>query len=575
VTRQLRAILRLAAEQRGMYAAGSIFFFVGIGSGLAYPLYVRRLVDHGVMAGESETLRATGFVLLALLLAEGVSAFMRDYFFNLAGERVSLRVRQTVFEHLLAQDIPFFDRQKTGMLTARMSADAAGIPLLTGEPAAGGLRAAVFAVGGSALLLYTSPTLTLIVMLAVPPTIWVSSVFGRRIRKHTSEMQAAYADAGATAEESIAGVRTVRAFSQEAAEAGRYRARLDDALARARHKIIATGALSGLSFTLGDGAVLLGLWAGGALIVRHQLTAGQLISFVLYAFLVSKNSYYAAVYWSSASRELGVTSWLFELLDRRPVPPPSGSLRPEIAGAIALENVTFRYPTRPHVDALAGVSLDVAPCEVVALVGQSGAGKSTIVNLLLRFYAPSSGRMFVDGHNLDDLDAVWLRRRIGVVMQEPVLFAGTIADNIRYGRADASDAEVADAATLANAREFIDRLPQGMATPIGERGVQLSGGQRQRLAIARAILRRPAILVLDEATSALDAENESFVQDALRALEYRPTTFVIAHRLSSVVSVDRVIVLERGRIVAVGRHEELLRTSTFYRRLVETQLVPA
>jgi ATP-binding cassette subfamily B protein len=387
-------------------------------------------------------------------------------------------------------------------------------------------------------------------------------------------MQRAFSESGAAAEESLAGIRTVRAFSQEGAASKRYGDKIAAALALARQKIRATSTLSALSFTLGEGAALLGLWAGGQLIVGGQLTSGALIGFVLYAFLVARGFRNATAFYAETLRGLGATQWIFSMLEREPLMPVEGGDRlSRIEGAVDLEAVRFRYPTRPDAAALDGIDLRIRPGEVVAFVGRSGAGKSTILNLLLRFYDPSEGRITIDRRDLRDLDPAWLRRQVGVVLQDPVLFSGSVADNIRYGRADASDQEVAAAAELACARDFVERLPHGFQTAIGDRGVQLSGGQRQRLAIARAVLRRPALLILDEATSALDSESESFVHDALRALDYGPTTLVIAHRLSTVVNLDRVVVLDRGRIAGIGRHDELLQTCPLYRQLVETQLV--
>ena len=570
----MRALLALVAEQARFYAIGSIFVASGIAVGLAYPYYVQRLMDEGVIAGRIDRVNAFGLLLLLLLLIEGVSTTMRDYFFNLAAERVMARLRQRVFDHLLHQDIAFFDRSKSGELTARLAGDVPVIQRVVGEEMAESFRFAVFGICGVGLLFYISPILTSIVLLAVPPIVIASTVLGRRVKALTASMQSSYAAAGAAAEESIAGIRTVRAFAQETTESRRFGARIREAIAVARQKIIAVGVLSGLSFAFGELAALLAIWVGGILIVRGRLSTGQLIGFVLYAFLVARGFRNATAFYADALRGLGATAWIFELLDRRPELPTSGGLRPEtVRGAITLDDVRFRYPSRPEVEALGGVTLAIDPGSVVAFVGRSGAGKSTILNLLLRFYDPSSGRLLLDGANVRDLDASWLRAQIGVVMQDPVLFSGTVADNIRYGDAAASDEALRHAAELSHAREFVERLPDGFATLIGDRGVQLSGGQRQRLAIARAVLRRPRILIFDEATSALDAESESLVHEALRALDYRPTTIVIAHRLSTVVNVDRVIVFDRGRIAGAGPHDELLDTCPLYRQLVETQLV--
>jgi len=398
-------------------------------------------------------------------------------------------------------------------------------------------------------------------------------VLGGRVNTLSAHTQQAYADAGTIVEEALTGIRTVRAFSQEAAQRARYRDKLQAGVELARRRIFANSTRSGVSFVAGEGAALFGLWAGANLILENRLTSGAVISFVLYGLIVARGLRSASDFWGEALRGLGATRWMFEMLGREPRLLVDGGVRlPRVEGAVALEGVSFRYPTRPNVEALAAIDLSVRPGEVVALVGRSGAGKSTILNLLLRFYDPTEGRILVDGHDARTLDASWLRSQIGVVLQEPMLFSGTIIDNIRYGLADRSESEVAAAAELASAREFIERFPAGFATTIGARGVQLSGGQRQRLAIARGILRRPRILILDEATNALDSQSEAFVHQALRALDYRPTTLIIAHRLSTVINVNRVVVLDHGRIVETGRHDELVKTSTVYRQLVETQL---
>jgi ATP-binding cassette subfamily B protein len=388
-------------------------------------------------------------------------------------------------------------------------------------------------------------------------------------------MQQAHADAGARAAEIVGGIRTVRAFSREEAEVARYDRHIERALDIARRKIKATSALGAVSFVAGECAALLAIWVGGNLIVRGQLTTGALISFVLYALLVARGFRNATRFSSESLRAIGATQWIFDVLDR----PASERLREgrrpaPLAASITFQDVRFRYPTRLDAEALAGVNLHIAAGEVVAIVGRSGAGKSTLLNLLLRFYDPDRGRILVGDEDIRQLDPVWLRDQIATVLQDPVLFSRSVAENIGFARDGATDADIAAAAATSCATEFVERLPDGFATTIGDRGVQLSGGQRQRLAIARAVLRHPKILILDEATSALDSALESIVQESLRALDYRPTTLIIAHRLSTVASVDRVVVLDGGRIVDAGRHDQLVHTSSFYRQLVHTQIAP-
>ena len=570
---QLRAIVRLLLEQRALYAIGGVFVAIGLVVALSYPILVKRLIDEGVLVGRMSRVNELALMLLALLAVEGVATVVRDYYFNLAAERVTARLRQRVFDHLLRQEIGFFDGQNVGALTGRLWDDVSVINRVVGEPLGTAARYALVGVLGTAMLVYTSPALTLLLMLAVPPMAVVTWLLGGRVKILSARTQQAYSEAGTVAEESLGGIRTVRAFAQEAAALASYREKLATAVEAARRRILANSTRGGVSYAVTEAAALFGLWAGANLILQGRLTSGAVISFVLYGLLVARGLRRASDFWGEAVRGLGATQWIFETLARQSWMPLDGGARLErVEGAVALDGVRFRYPARPDVDALAGVDLRVRPGEVIALVGRSGAGKSTILNLLLRFYDPDEGRVSIDGHDARTLDPSWLRSQIGVVLQEPALFSGTIADNIRYGLPARSDAEVAAAADLACAREFIERMPDGFATPVGARGVQLSGGQRQRLAIARAVLRRSPILILDEATNALDSESEAFVHQALRALDYGPTTFIIAHRLSTVINIDRVVVLDRGRVVDSGRHDELVKTSPVYRQLVETQL---
>ena len=571
---QVRHVARLVWAERRTYLPGTIFVGFSIATAVAYPQVIRLIIDDGIQGGHTQHLNQLSLWMVVILLIEAVATGARDYYFGLGAERVGVRLRRTVFETLLRQDIQFFDRRDIGEITTRLWADVPPLEYVLGEEFADSLRFAVFSVLGTGLLFYTSPQLTLLTLLAVPPIVLATSFLGRRVKILAADVQNAHAEAGAAATEVLAGIRTVRAFSQEAAERSRYDRQMARALELARRKVQARAMLGGVSLVAGECAALLAIWVGGHLIVAGRMTTGALISFILYALLVARGFRNASRFTAESLRAIGATQWIFDLLGRRPVIPIEGGDQPvDLDGSVTFEQVRFRYPTRPEVEALKGVDLHIHPGEVVALVGKSGSGKSTLLNLMLRFYDPTEGCVLVGGRDVRTLSPASLRGHMATVMQEPTLFSRTIADNIAYGTTASDAAGIARAAALACADEFIHRLPDGYQASIGDRGVQLSGGQRQRLAIARALLRRPRILILDEATSALDAGLESVVQVALRAIDYHPTTLIIAHRLSTVAKVDRVIVLDEGRIVESGTHDRLIHTSTFYRQLVQTQLV--
>jgi ATP-binding cassette subfamily B protein len=575
-TRVSRALLQrifgLVRAERNAYAKGFAFVAIGLVTGLTFPQVVRVILDEAIAGGRLGALDTLALVLLGILVLEGVATCCRDYYFNLGAERAVATLRRSVFEHLLAQDVTFFDSRNTGEIATRLSGDAAALQWVLGEELADALRFTVFVGAGIALLFYTSPPLTLLTLLAMPPIAFAMSRLGDKVRSFAAEAQDAHAEAGAAATEVIGGIRTVKAFSQEAAEASRYSGLLVKAVELARRKIRANAMLDGVSFASGECAALLGLWAGGRLIIRGELTPGALVSFVLYATLVAKGFRSGSRFIAISMRAIGASEWIFSLLAQRQHMQPGDARPARLDGTLVLDGVRFRYPTRPDVEVLKGIDLRLEEGEVVAVVGPSGAGKSTLLNLVLRFYDPSEGQVRVGGHDVRTLHPELLRQHVAVVLQEPTLFSRSVAENIDYGSRHASLEAVKAVAALARVDAFVEPLQDGWRTPVGDRGVQLSGGQRQRIAIARALLGRPRILVLDEATSALDSEVEAAVQRSLAGLDYRPTTIVIAHRLSTVLRVDRVLVLDEGRIVDSGSHGDLMSRSRFYRQLVDTQL---
>jgi ATP-binding cassette subfamily B protein len=572
----LRRLLGLARPEASALTAGTLFLLLGSGMSLLYPQAIRLIIDEALGARNRELIDQAALGMTVIFAVQALAVALRFSLFSTAGERTVMRLRNQLFASLMGQEVGFFDQHKTGELTSRLSSDTTVLQNTVSLNISIALRNAAQAVGGVALLLYTSPVLTLL-MLAIVPAVAVGAVvYGRRVRGLSKQVQDSLASANQVAEEGLSGLRTVRSFAAERHEVERYRSSLDDAFSLARRRIRQSATFMGTAFFSAAVAASVVLWYGGRLVVDERLSVGGLTSFLIYSLMVGSALGALTDLWADFMRASGAAERVFELIDRRPAIPPSGGERlPSHQGRVEFQQVRFAYPARPDVPVLQGVDLTLAPGEVVALVGPSGAGKSTIAGLLARFYDPLNGRVLLDGRDLRELDPEWLRQQIGAVAQEPLLFSCSIAENIRYGRASASEAEVEAAARAANAHEFISRFPEGYRTLVGERGVQLSGGQKQRIAIARAVLKDPRILVLDEATSALDAESEHLVQDALERLMKGRTTLIIAHRLSTVVGADRVLVIDGGCVVQSGSHAALMGEEGLYRRLVERQFVAA
>lgn len=535
---------------------------------------LRRLVDDGFSARNADLLNDALLVLLFVIVVLAAATYSRFFLVSWVGERVVADLRRAVYGHVVRLDPSFFEVMRVGEVMSRLTADTTLLQTVVGSSASMALRNVLLFFGGAIMLTITSPRLTGLVALVVPIVLLPIIIFGRRVRRLSRASQDRLADVGAHIDESLANVRTVQAFGHEDRDTGTFAGRVEELFGTSVRRIRYRAALTAVVILLVFGAVGIILWVGGHDVLTGRLTAGQLSAFVFYAIVVAGSVGAISEVYGDLQRAAGAAERLMELLRLRPniaLPAVPQPLPTPVAGAVAFDGVTFTYPSRPERPALDAFDLSVAPGETVAIVGPSGAGKTTVYQLLLRFYDPQGGAVTLDGVDIKDADPAAVRAALGLVPQEPVIFSASAYDNIRYGRPDASDEEVRAAARAAAADEFIARLPQAYDTFLGERGVRLSGGQRQRIAIARAILRDPRVLLLDEATSALDAESERAVQGALENLMQGRTTLVIAHRLATVTKADRIVVMDQGRIVATGSHAELIAQQGLYARLAELQ----
>lgn len=566
-------VLRLAALEKKKLALGFIFLVLSSAALLVYPQIIQRMIDQALRAGEIGSLQNGMSLILAIFVVQAGAGALRYYYFTIAGEQIVARLRSNLYTAIVNQEIAFFDERRTGELLSRLSADATVLQNAVSVNISMLTRNLGAAVGGIALLVYTSPKLALGLLLALPPLALGTAGFGRRIRVLSRQFQDALAETGNIAEETLAGIRTVRSFAQEQSESRRYSKAVQAALLLARKRISFIAVFTAAASLMGYLAIVGVLYYGSCLVIAKELSIGELTSFFLYTMTVAISVATLGSLWTDFMAATGAGRRIFEILDRVPAMQSTGGMSPQkIAGEICFQSVSFRYPARADVEVLKKIQFALRPGESVALVGPSGSGKSTIAALLSRFYDPSGGRITLDGLDILDLNPHWLRLQVGTVAQDPVLMSSSILSNIRYGKEEATLSEVEAVAKAANADQFIRAFPDGYETVVGERGVQLSGGQRQRVAIARAMLKDPRILVLDEATSALDAESEHLVKEALDRLMVGRTTLVIAHRLSTVRAADRIMVMDRGEIVQVGRHEELMRDQEgVYYKLVYLQ----
>uniref|UniRef100_A0A8C7C1T1 ATP-binding cassette sub-family B member 10, mitochondrial n=2 Tax=Neovison vison TaxID=452646 RepID=A0A8C7C1T1_NEOVI len=583
---EAQKLLGLAYPERGRLAAAVGFLAVSSVITMSAPFFLGKIIDviyTDPTVDSSHSLTHLCLVLSGVFLCGAAANAVRVYLMQTSGQRIVNRLRTSLFSSVLRQEVAFFDKTRTGELINRLSSDTALLGRSVTENLSDGLRAGAQASVGIGMMFFVSPSLATFVLSVGPPVSILAVIYGRYLRKLTKLTQDSLAQATQLAEERIGNIRTVRAFGKEMTEIEKYAGKMDHVMQLARKEACARAFFFGATGLSGNLIVLSVLYKGGLLMGSAQMTVGELSSFLLYAFWVGVSIGGLSSFYSELMKGLGAGGRLWELLEREPELPFNEGVilnQESFQGTLEFRNVHFSYPARPEVPIFQDFSLSIPSASVTALVGPSGSGKSTVVSLLLRLYDPVSGTISLDGHDIRQLNPVWLRSKIGTVSQEPILFSCSIAENIAYGADDPSSVtaeQIERVADVANAGAFIRDFPQGFNTVVGEKGVLLSGGQKQRIAIARALLKNPKILLLDEATSALDAENEHLVQEALDRLMAGRTVLIIAHRLSTIKNANMVAVLDQGKITECGKHEELLaKPDGIYRKLMNKQrLVPA
>ncbi|WP_354557157.1 ABC transporter transmembrane domain-containing protein [Rhizobium aquaticum] len=570
----LATLLPYLGHYRGMVVKALIFLTLAAVATLALPLAVRRMIDHGFSQSDAGFINNYFGMLIALALLLAFASAMRYYYVISIGERIVADLRRDVYSHVIKLSPSFFDVNQSGEIVSRLTADTTQVKSVVGATASLALRNLILCLGGAAMMVYTSPRLSALVLVAIPFIVFPLIAFGRSVRKRSRSAQDTLAEASAYASESIGAIRTVQAFNGGPAASGRYGDAIEGAFGAAQAAIRSRSILTGVAISMVFGSIAGVLWYGAHAVLDGSMSAGTLGQFVLYAVVAASSLGALSEVWGEIAQASGAAERLAELLAEVPaIRAPANPKRfpATAAGAIAFNDVRFAYPSAPERSALKGLSFKVEPGETVAIVGSSGAGKSTVLSLILRYYDTTAGEIALDGVSVRDVDPAELRARLSIVPQDVTIFASTIHDNIAFGRPNASRADVIAAAKAAHAHDFIERLDNGYDTMSGERGVTLSGGQRQRIAIARAILKNAPVLLLDEATSALDAESEKLVQNALDGLMKDRTTIVIAHRLATVLKANRILVMDDGRVVEEGNHQSLVAKGGIYARLASLQ----
>jgi len=564
----------LISEHKSLLLTGILLLLICTAMSLWYPQLFRVIVDEALASGDAQLLQNTLLLLGLSFTIFAIAGALRYWTFSYAGEKLVNSLRSKMYQHVMSMDIAFFDSHSSGDLLSRLSNDIQGLQNTLSQDLALLLRYFTTGLGGLILLFYTSSSLTILLLLLIPPTAWASGKAGNVIRRYSAQTQDAVAMANAYAQESFSGIRTIRSFNQEQSSVQRYSAKLIEGLHFSRKRItVISGLEAGVVYVSSMSMVAI-VWYGTHLVLAGDISVGQLTSFLLYTFLVTSSLSGITNIWAEFTKAAGAVDRVFDILSMKPAVVDRGWLKnTNIRGKLDFKSMGFAYPGHENERVIHDFNLSIEAGQCIALVGVSGGGKSTLASLISRFYDPVEGCIQLDGEDLKNYQLNWLRAQIALVEQEPIIFSSSIAENICLGGSLAAEEQIVEAAKAANAHEFICQLPDGYQTRIGSAGIQLSGGQKQRLAIARALLKSPKILLLDEATSALDAKNESEIAKVVARLKGTCTTIIIAHRLSTVKSADRIVVLDKGNVIQSGTHQQLLQQADkMYAQLVEQQL---